>query len=671
MLMFHQTMTNRTIKTMAIKSAFRKHFIFKPTEFLQVIVVLLLSPSVFGQLQVVPIPREKTEQTLGRQFLSARTQATGPLSIPFFDDFTKTTKRYFPDTAKWQHSYTPWVNDGLAINAPTINVVTFDGLDSAGLAYSASDILASGFTDSLISKPINLSATGTNPVLESERLGVYFSFYYQWKGNGEAPDPEDYLLLEFRNVSNKWVPVLTIKTLSTFTANQFYSSIIQVTGDEFFHSGFQFRFRSFGRQSGPYDNWNLDYVYLNKGRNSADLSFPDRAAASSISPLFKPFTSIPYTHFLATRKLDSVRWDVQNLKNFPASVNYKAQAKYTNYINNTPLYFSKTLISSGGVKGGAGDMQPYERVKVKLSNLLDVNNPSEFNPSAQAVDIQLKMKVISNDSTDADRFKFEPVNLQVNDTVSATFKLRDYYAYDDGNAEYAAGLIETGNLLAYEFEPLFNETLKQDTLIGFDIYFPSYGVTSNQTVDFFIYSDNNGEPAENPFRIPSKAIERKKTNEFQRITFLPALLMTQKKFYIGWKQPVAGSMLVGLDINNDTGNKMWVNTNGFWYKNDRVFGSLMIRPIFGHGLVETQVGIEEPSLTEFSIYPNPTRGAFTIQGEFDSIQIVSSVGQMIPFSIEKREESTMIQFDKHQPGLYIVKIANRGSVTSHKLIVRD
>jgi hypothetical protein len=662
---------NRTIKTMAIKSAFSKIIDFASAGFLQAIFVLLVSSTVYGQLQVVPIPREKIESASGRHFASARTQAIGPLSLPFFDDFSKTTNKYFPDTSRWQHSYTPWVNDGLAINAPTINVVTFDGLDSAGLAYSASDILASGFTDSLISKPINLSATGDRPVLEAERPGVYFSFYYQWKGNGEAPDPEDYLLIEFKNASNKWVPVLTIKTLATFTRDQFYSAIIQVTGDEFFHSGFQFRFRSFGRQSGPYDNWNLDYVYLNKGRNSADLSFPDRAAASSISPLFKPFTSIPYTHFLATRKLDSVRWDVQNLKNFPASVNYKAQAKYTNYVDSIPVYYSKTLISSGGVKGGAGDMQPYERVKVKLSNLLDVNNPQEFNPSAQAVDIQLKMKVISNDSTDADRFKFEPVNLQVNDTVSATFKLRDYYAYDDGNAEYAAGLIETGNLLAYEFEPLFNETLKQDTLIGFDIYFPSYGVTSNQTVDFFIYGDDNGEPADNSFRIPSKSIERKKTNEFQRITFLPALLITQKKFYIGWKQPVAGNMLVGLDINNDTGSKMWVNTNGFWYKNDRVFGSLMIRPIFGHGLVEATTAIEQPLLSEFSIYPNPTRGAFTIEGEFDSMQIFSSIGQRVPFSIGKHESSSTIQLENHHPGLYILKLSKKGSISSHKLIVRD
>src|SRR5690606_20570002 len=131
--------------------------------------------------------------------------------------------------------------------------------------------------------------------------------------------------------------------------------------------------------------------------------------------------------------------------------------------------------------------------------------------------------------------------------------LSSYYAYDDGVGEFGAGLIEAGNRVAYLFEIDTTYALKQDTLIGFDIYFPPYAITSNQTVDFYIYHDDNGMPGEQWLRIPSKRILRKGINEFQRIEFLPALLIDESRFYIGWNEPVSGDVVVGLDISNDTG----------------------------------------------------------------------------------------------------------------------
>ena len=94
----------------------------------------------------------------------------------------------------------------MGINPPSINVATFDGLDSAFLPYSQ-QVLTNGLRDSLVSQAIKLGVPG---VAVGERNSVYLSFFYQWQGNGEAPDPDDYLQVEFRNDLGQWEKVMTI-----------------------------------------------------------------------------------------------------------------------------------------------------------------------------------------------------------------------------------------------------------------------------------------------------------------------------------------------------------------------------------------------------------------------------------------------------------------------------
>src|SRR5690606_19922032 len=125
-----------------------------------------------------------------------------PLSLPFFDDFSKPVLTIYPDTNKWENGYSVWVNDGMAIRPPTINVATFDGLDSSGRAYNPNDILLTGYADNLTSHPIDLSEAAL-PV--GERASVFISFFYQWYGHTEAPDDKDFLELDFKTADeNGW-----------------------------------------------------------------------------------------------------------------------------------------------------------------------------------------------------------------------------------------------------------------------------------------------------------------------------------------------------------------------------------------------------------------------------------------------------------------------------------
>ena len=74
-------------------------------------------------------------------------------------------------------------------------------------------MLTNGFCDSLVSQAIKM---GEPDVLISERNSVYLSFFYQWQGNGEAPDALDYLQLEFKNDQGIWEQVMAIYPKSSF-----------------------------------------------------------------------------------------------------------------------------------------------------------------------------------------------------------------------------------------------------------------------------------------------------------------------------------------------------------------------------------------------------------------------------------------------------------------------
>jgi hypothetical protein len=661
---------------------FVKQVRFRKGKFLLSVLLLLIVHLASAQLQRFPVKRSSSVLSSAKPNKAGRTKQVTPLALPFWDDFSKPYKVYYPDTSLWEAGFSIWVSDGMAINPPTLNVATFDGLDSAGVAYNPNDILANGFRDSLVSRKINLSETGAKPVAVSARASVFFSFMYEWGGNGEAPDPNDYLQVEFKNKTGLWEIVMKIKPKDSFKKDVFYDTLMQVNGDQFFHNAFQFRFRSFGRQSGPYDTWHVDYVYLNKGRNASDFSFPDQAITSRLTSLFEhSYRALPYRHFIKDSSFITPKFNIYNLRKDPPDViGYVTEGTFVNYVDGIS---TKTFISNlGGTDtagvnaNGSGTILPFEKKTVSLKHLPKASDATQFNPNADSLFFKLKVKLFTGDYIDpksgglaADYDpNYLPMDFRINDTISSNYALKDYYAYDDGVAEYAAGLIQPGNLIAYEFD--LAEGIKQDTLLGFDIYFPPFGISNNQTIDFFIYhqKDSTGLPKDEPWlRIPARLISRKGINEFQRIKFIPALLIDEKKFYIGWKQPVSGKLVVGLDISNDTGDKMFVNTNNFWYQNNTVNGSLMIRPIFGSGLVDAQVGVEEPP-QKLAIYPNPSQGNFYIEGKVDQLQILSTTGQPIPFQKEQSDDRTFVQLN--QPaGLYVVRCTTDKKIKSYKIII--
>jgi len=658
----------------------RKQF-FHVSYFLLVLAVLLLNNTgVFAQFIRFPHPHQPVKKNFSfkQEAPSARSKEIVPKSLPFWDDFSFTsvndttdTLSNYPVDSLWVNNGTVWINNGMAINPPSVNVATFDGLDINFLPYSE-QVLSNGLRDSLVSQAIKL---GTAEVSVGERNSVYLSFFYQWQGNGEAPDAADYLQVEFRNNLGQWEEVMTIYPRASFNRTEFYDTLIKVDGDRFFHDLFQFRFQNYGRLSGPYDTWNIDYVYLNKNRNVNDIDFPDQAIASPLTGLFERYQSIPYLHFKNSNALTSPTFDVYNILNEFTDLSYLTQGTFRNYIGG--ILSEKFYANLGGTDtsaindNGSGIIFPLERRTVTLEYIPDAGETEQFNPAADSVILTLKVKLFTGDTFDPKTGDFAndydlnyvPIDFRANDTLSASYVLNDYYAYDDGVAEYAAGLTQPGNRAAVLFEML---TTDADTLVGIDIYVPDYGLSSNLTADFYVYADEDGKPGTILYAIPSFSVQRKGLNAFQRIK-IPEPFLVKTKFYIGWKAPVGGVLKVGLDLSHDSQDKIFVNTNGIWVQDADVSGSLMIRPVFGSGDIVT--GVEEKE-SEIVIYPNPSTGEFFIRGNFDDLQILNVTGLSIPFEMYESGPDQKVRLKDVASGLYILRIRQDNKIRTEKVIVK-
>lgn len=78
--------------------------------------------------------------------------------------------------------------------------------------------------------------------------------------------------------------------------------------------------------------------------------------------------------------------------------------------------------------------------------------------------------------------------------------------------------------------------------------------------------------------------------------------------------------------------------------------------------------ISNNELETFQITPNPGTGLFQIQSPPGQLQIFNSLGQMI-LSTEILEKETEIDISNHTDGIYLLKLKNKETVFSKKIIL--
>lgn len=596
--------------------------------------------NAFSQLKIVQIDR----QSPSKENKEARTESLPARALPFWDDFSS-TKTLFPDTTTWEKNSAVWVNSGTGINPPSLNVATFDGYDAQGKPYSVNNVLANGLADQLTSGPLKLG-----DVPPAERSGVYISFFYQVAGNGDAPEPGDVFSLLFKNAAGQWIQAWSIESSTLSKPDEFIQVIVPIVGGEYFHNDFQFRFQNFGRLSGPFDTWNLDYVYVNKGRSANDNSYPDRSITQPMSTIFNLYTAIPIKHLNST-SFTRPKFSVFNLKSTPQNINnFLSVAKRTFKSSNSVIEIVQLDNAANATL-----LPPFSQSEIQTANQIVF---STLDISADSIYLNYKLSITTKDNQvvdgDYDPLVFSPIDFRKNDTINRTFVMAKYYSYDDGVAEYGANITGAGTQLAYQFDMSTN---KEDTIVAVDLFFPKFGDETNQNIQLHVLGALTGNQSDYLFQkvIPVERSNRNDKTIFKRVD-IPGGVVVKNSFYVGWKLTSAAEIPIGLDANNDSGEKIFVNSAGSWIQNKTLKGSLMIRPVFGKPKDLTTSATESISAKPF---PNPTQQRFFLPIEAKEIQLYTVTGSSVSFEQTDGFDHKEITISHPVPGLYLVRYFNQ------------
>lgn len=644
------------------------------------------------------------------------------LKLPFFDDFSK--NNIYPDSKLWldQNVY---VNRTFGLNPPTIGVATFDIINMAGDVYShasqnpfIADYLTSKpinlnyyttnnpFTistqllyyyetakniyhssDSLFYKSgnfllnCNVSPTtyntsmniyfGQNKIDVSDSLyyydsnlsqfvyiqrffyhyynvsdSIYLSFYYQPKGNGgNAPDNTDSLVLQFKIPGMNWKHIWSIKGNNDST---FKRVMIPIKDTTFLRKGFQFRFYNYGSLgslSAPsfasnVDFWNLDYVYLHANRNINDTIFPDVAINQYVPSFIKePFKSLPWKHYHDSLQIDTLRLKYYNFSDDVVNVQRIQTIKN---ITSQQIIRIDTL--------GNENIAPFSHFNFKRKT----NNgyfPTNNQPES-IFEIKTFLSAPALQSFDY---------MQWNDTLRSYQIFKNYYAIDDGSAEYGVGLAGTGSQngqMSMMFKPIVPDTLR-----GVYMYFNK--TLNNASQKYFyltIWNCYNGKPFQIIYKKEGFRPEYNGINQFHFYK-IDTTIYVQDTIFIGWTQTTTDLLNLGFDLNYDYSSKIWYNLTGVW-KQLPYIGTLMIRPVFSK---EPIISISKQEFSKpITVYPNPAIDFINIDTKYPiNFVLYDLAGKVILTGNEN-----IINVSSVNNGLYILKIQQNNNTSIHKIMIQ-
>lgn len=649
-------------------------------------IILLSSIGVVVKGQVVaPISyNHAIKCQLTRQSTGLKSTTSERIAPPFpsddyyfFDDFLYYQESVYPDQTLWEDQYA-YVNQTYADSCISIGVATLDGIDENGDLYSTSD--GNTAADTLTSMDISLDGVTDN---------VYFSFFYEGGGKGDAPDTKDSLVLEFYNSnSEKWYQAWYSLGIDT---NNFIQVALEID-DTLKNDPFKFRFRNrvstkvddaSGEDESSITNtdfWHIDYVQLRKAESIDDMYIlNDATIVFPLLPTHEYYNALPYRHLSYSQ----------------ADRKEKSQI----YIRTNFTDISSSTVT---IRRDVLTYNVYDGQQILVGGLVDdvAENEQELKEVISYSDYFAPGYTYSDDQKYGD---FEYVSYidkvteddyQWNDTIKKQEVFKDYYAYDDGTAEYGFGMPGNGGInmrLAYKY-PLANRNENpEDTLSAIDIHFVKTRNNASGDMEFqvCIWGTDGDEPGDLLYPEINDDGELEGStytvdttlgiNEFLRID-LDNELLVKDTIYIGLVQLTTGSLSIGYDINSNSRSSIYTNDGNKWLQaqNSIPKGSLMMRPVFGnieYTSVEEVTDNVEQQENSFKVYPNPVRDyvyiALTNDVGIDmtdySLSVYNMMGQCVVF------ENTLvdnIDLSQYPEGMYFVKINNLSTSESevHRIL---
>jgi len=607
--------------------------------------LLLLGGSAHAQLVLEPIyPHSPADH---------QRKSSHPDTIfqefPFFDDFSEGLGA--PSPERWViGDSTPIVNNSFGIDPPSAGVVTFDGADFNGNPYDFVNVFRSGIGDRLVSQFFDLE-------LERPSDSVYISFYWQAEGFGETPATDDSLRLQMIDRNGTWSTIWSVGGTASEEILPFRFEKVPIENGDLLHAHSQFRFVNDGRLAGGFDTWNVDYILFYRKRDLQER-WIDIAINQKPTSLFKPYYAMPMRQFLidpSAYTADSVFASIRNLSD---TFNLFSPTMLIEDARSGELLAELPTGAIGANSGFSGTNLIERREQMQLVGLNDL---SFIDGSQDSLSLRYAFLF---DTLRAERF----ARTRYNDTLSFETELSNYYAYDDGTAEYAIAVYQRFVRVAYRF--VLNEP---DILEAVDFYIPPIRRNlAGQTFNLLIWQKIDTVDQHNDVQVHRQNVPVVYTdapNKFQRVMLSQKVLVSDT-FYVGYEQLTEEPLTIGYDKNTDSGQEVFFNVSSKWQQNILYGGSLMIRPVLVANRNPTSLA-QRPEPLDFTLYPNPASNSVTIGGEVQWWRLLTLSGKLLQQGEVGRVSKRAVSVDLAglSPGLYLIQAGSGKSVGTKKLIV--
>ena len=565
------------------------------------------------------------------------------LELPFEDDFSYPS--HYPSIDLWAED-DAYINNGFAVDPPSIGVATLDALDYNGTVYPFATISPETFeADFLTSYPINLNYPASD--------SIYLSFFYQPQGTGLEPRPQDSLCLDFFNPdTQRWRNIWRVPGDSL---KDFEQVMVPITDTSYLKEGFRFGFRNLASlpqnddykdKRGNVDHWNIDYVRLDRNRTFSDTVIRDVAFTRRIPSMLKAYEAIPWDQF-------NVGYNTIYLPYI--TLNYHNNDTATRIITRRAEIYNEVWDES--FDPGNASTQDILSGTFVTHNISSIY-PFEFNRGDTA-SYRIKTWIQTDDFDN-----------KANDTIYRTQRFRDYFAYDDGTAERAYGLRGQGTnngLIAVKFNSFI-----ADELGGVDIYFTQLidSLNLDYYYKFMVWDDAEGQPGDLIYngQIDHTVVYSDRINKYTRFEFAQEVPVNGT-FYVGLLQYNTFLLNIGMDINKPAGGTLFYNIGNGWIPSEAP-GSLMIRPFVKRSY---SVSAQDPLLpTEIRIWPNPATEMVRIEVPEQSTpvnEISVVIRDVTGRIVGSYQGDSEIPVSNLPAGMYLFSIGNRNQILSTERII--
>ena len=583
---------------------------------------------------------------------------------PFFDDFSYAGP--YPDASLWLDKDV-FVNNTFANNPPSVGFATFDGLDPTGTPYGG----GFGLSDQLTTNFIDLSNISSGST-------IYVSFHVQEKGFGFEPLPGDTLVVEARLVDGTWSTIELFEPTSSSTVPADFLPISRELIDpNYFHNGFQLRFKNYSRNQGAIEFWHVDYISISSIQTLNAL-YDDIAFTQIPSTFLDKYTAMPWNHFENNVADETTANYEVNIANHFTNDNDVQNTKQNITELTTGTEVADFVLLDGSEFNIPGNQAVTfnKTIPSSVFSTLQSNLESNF---ANASDLTFQTTYAYNVGNEQDGAE----GILRNDTVKRLTHFSNYFAYDDGSAEAALVAQNASTRIAVKFHA--NEP---DSLRSVQFHFPRiYNGVENQLFNLQVYVgvlDDDPEFEiifESPYYVDTDFDSLQGFTNYGLLGFdsMPTpLFIPEGDFYVGWQQVsnTANAIPVGLDKSNiDATQYGYYSTATEWLPilpGGLVDGAIMIRPVLGD-VTPYNTPVEEVTTPseEISLFPNPTSNTLNVRNYGESnvnFQIVDANGKLVKKGILTGTIDTADLLN----GMYFLRINDleKGMITKRFVVVR-